>query len=595
VILVGVVTAVWTVLFVMRVQAHQANVDDYLYAYQSRQLLSTVDFLHTGQTAPLVPMLAMPGVAAAGLYGAMAVELPLLLLLVVGTFVLARTWLPESGSLVAGLVVGLNAGVLGYSVMLHFAVATCAAVVWCLVTYLRSDRFRSRNWSIAFALAFSALLLARSMAPVYAVPLVVVIALDLGIGIVRHGTRPGTPLLAAVVIVLVVAGPWWLASGPAALHYLTSAGYQPSSGYVAHGGALTPATIVQRVKWELGTLGWTESVLLGLALLASGVLLVVRRSSLDTRHLWFLAAWAGATTLILSSSAQAGTAMGLPVIVVLAILCVAVIGQVGGVWIPWALTAVAVVLVAGIVALVFGGTDPWWSGPPYRIDVLAAGGSASTNTDRLPAEVSAIVGRRGVVMLTVQPFLNPNGMAWNLSPTRKFHFFYGLDETDQAIQLLPGATFLLTGHSPSDELPSVDQVQVVAAAHRLGYRPIRIWNLAPGNRVVLWQKGAHSTLGDTGQVTTAVLVPKPGATVSGSVPLVASALPQPLASAVSFDVTASATGTHVVVQAKPYFYGWIGTWNSRTVPDGTYAIVSTAIDGLDDTTVSPPVSVRVAN
>ena len=88
----AVMAVVWVVLFVVRVQAHQPNVDDYLYAYTAKSLYVSGDpfsaFLHTGQTSPLVPAMAALGADVRGIYGALAVELPLVLLLVAGNFVL---------------------------------------------------------------------------------------------------------------------------------------------------------------------------------------------------------------------------------------------------------------------------------------------------------------------------------------------------------------------------------------------------------------------------------------------------------------------------------------------------------------------------
>ena len=92
-----VATAVWVLLFVARVQAHQINVDDYLYADVARSLFRhghfVSSFLHTGTTSPLVPTLAAPGADIGGVYGAMTVELPFFLMLVAGSFFLARLWL----------------------------------------------------------------------------------------------------------------------------------------------------------------------------------------------------------------------------------------------------------------------------------------------------------------------------------------------------------------------------------------------------------------------------------------------------------------------------------------------------------------------
>ena len=100
-------TAVWVVLFVARVQAHQINVDDYAYANVAR-LCSHANpvssFLHTGTTSPLVPALAAPGADIGGVYGAMTVELPFFLMLVAGSFFLARLWFSPLAAMVAALL-----------------------------------------------------------------------------------------------------------------------------------------------------------------------------------------------------------------------------------------------------------------------------------------------------------------------------------------------------------------------------------------------------------------------------------------------------------------------------------------------------------
>ena len=144
------VAVAWVVLFIWRVQAHQPNVDDYLYASTARSLLQgdpISAFLHTGQTAPLVPAMAAVGARQWGIYGALSIELPLLLLLVAGSYALARTWLSPRAAMVVALVAGLNTAVLDYAVMLNFAIASTAAVIWCFAAYSRSDHLRNWRWA----------------------------------------------------------------------------------------------------------------------------------------------------------------------------------------------------------------------------------------------------------------------------------------------------------------------------------------------------------------------------------------------------------------------------------------------------------------
>ena len=92
--------------------------------------------------------------------------------------------------------------------------------------------------------------------------------------------------------------------------------------------------------------------------------------------------------------------------------------------------------------------------------------------------------------------------------------------------------------------------------------------------------------------STSVLVPANGATVSGS--------------QVILDAGASAGVTQVYFalsylgnspirpNATPTLYGWITSWNSTTVPNGTYSLESVAIEGSSSTT-SPSISITVNN
>jgi len=156
-VVLGVTSVLRLALFVVGVHAHQPFVDDYRYAAVSRSFYSGCgvlhDILHSGQTAPLVPALAMALTAIAGLYGALAVELPILLLLVAGAFALARQWVGPRPAAVIALLVGLNCSVFGYSIMPNFALASTRAPVWRFVACRASDRLRDMRWCAVLGLA----------------------------------------------------------------------------------------------------------------------------------------------------------------------------------------------------------------------------------------------------------------------------------------------------------------------------------------------------------------------------------------------------------------------------------------------------------
>jgi hypothetical protein len=177
--------AAWTPLYLQRRRAHQPNVDDYLYTIVARQIFRAGSFgdivhafLHTGQTAPLVPLLAAPG-AVHGVDGAVAVELPLLLLLAGAAWMLVRPWVGPWSAALIGFAAAANQAVLGWALMMHFSVATSALCLLALAGYLRSDGFRHWGWSALTGGAVGLLLLSRSLAPLYVAAFVAVVVADL--------------------------------------------------------------------------------------------------------------------------------------------------------------------------------------------------------------------------------------------------------------------------------------------------------------------------------------------------------------------------------------------------------------------------------
>jgi hypothetical protein len=101
------------------------------------------------------------------------------------------------------------------------------------------------------------------------------------------------------------------------------------------------------------------------------------------------------------------------------------------------------------------------------------------------------------------------------------------------------------------------------------------------------------TISSNPNPTTAVLVPSNGATLSGSTYLDASASN---ATSVEFLLFGGSYGYNapVLCTAKPTYYGWLCSWNTTTVPNGSYALLSEAF-GAGGSTFSSGVSITVNN
>jgi hypothetical protein len=93
--------------------------------------------------------------------------------------------------------------------------------------------------------------------------------------------------------------------------------------------------------------------------------------------------------------------------------------------------------------------------------------------------------------------------------------------------------------------------------------------------------------------TTSVLIPSSGATLSGSTYLDASASN---ATKVEFLLFGGTYGysAPVISTATPTLYGWLCNWNTATVPNGSYVLVSEGINSVGST-FSPGVSINVDN
>ena len=588
----------WVALFVIRVHAHQINVDDYAYANLARDIVHSGNpvstFLHSGTSSPLGPALAGPGSDIGGVYGAMTVELPFLLLLVAGSFFLARLWVSPMAAMVTALVVGFNKDVSSYALMLHFGVPTAAELVWAIYSYIRSRQFRDWKWSLVFGVAIAAMLLSRSMSVVYIVPLVAVVGIDLGVDLAKNGGILRWPALAAVAATLLLAGPWWLVSGHAALHYLQNAGYQPSSGYTSKGASLDLASIRQRASWTLAELGWGESWALGIALLAALWVVVRHHRTLHLTALWILATWAVLTTLVLSSSSNDGTAFGLPVVVVLIVLAAAVLGQVSWRLLPAVGVVIAGVLIVGLVGETTG-QGWWWPAAPYRGEVVDSGGTSRTDIDLITAQVARAIGSSPTLVAQDSDLLNTNGIGWSAG-TRPLSLVVPPSTpngTDVAIRDLARVQTVITGSTSGSYHPLVNQAAVEAATVKNGFRLTHAW-LGQRFNILVWQRGGTSPAIAVAPPVTRMVSPRPGTAVKGNTYFVARASSD-LFPVTGLDYIVRGMGQTKTVVARTAGYGWIGPLETGALPNGSYVVQSVATDDEGGVRRSKPVAFRIAN
>jgi hypothetical protein len=101
------------------------------------------------------------------------------------------------------------------------------------------------------------------------------------------------------------------------------------------------------------------------------------------------------------------------------------------------------------------------------------------------------------------------------------------------------------------------------------------------------------TISSNPNPTTAVLFPSDGATLSGSTYLDAAASN---ATSVEFLLFGGTYGyaAPVICTGTPTLYGWLCAWNTRTVPDGSYFLVSEAFNS-NGSTFSSAVGITVNN
>jgi hypothetical protein len=94
---------------------------------------------------------------------------------------------------------------------------------------------------------------------------------------------------------------------------------------------------------------------------------------------------------------------------------------------------------------------------------------------------------------------------------------------------------------------------------------------------------------------TGVIIPSSGATLSGNTDFDASASDNFGVTKVEFHLTGGSLSDNLIATAVPTIYGWLASWNSTTVSNGTYTLQSVAFDAAGNSTHSTGVTMVVNN
>jgi hypothetical protein len=163
-----------------------------------------------------------------------------------------------------------------------------------------------------------------------------------------------------------------------------------------------------------------------------------------------------------------------------------------------------------------------------------------------------------------------------------------------------GVQFELTGGSLNDA--------VIATATPSGYGWLATWDstTVPDGTYTLQSvasdvdgvqkvSSASTVVVENAPPPTSILVPSNGASVSGTQVVFDAGSPNVGVTTVKFELTGGSLNDAVVATATPSGYGWVATWDSTTVPNGTYTLQSVASDGAGYQGVSPAITVVVEN
>jgi hypothetical protein len=496
-----VVLALFGLVVALRWRSHVSNVDDYLYALQTRQYLDAFGdgpralvraWRTFGTNSPLVPMLALPVAAVSTSPQALILVQALPLAVLLGS---CRTLLRDLGLgrraswFVAAAITALPP-VMGYAAMYHFAVAAAACTALAAAAYVRSDRLVRRGPSLVVGLALGLLSLTRVVAPVYVAALCVPLLVDVLVGKADRARRMRNAGWAAL-LAAVVAAPWWLATGRGAVDYLVSAGYGDTV-FTHHGSRLS--ILADRLRWTATETGWLLALPL-VALLAWTLVCVLRRVQ-GWRSLALLLATSALGIVLLGSSSNNGTAFALPFVVLSACAAAAGVLHMRNPVRAAVIGGSAAALVAPLLALVgvvpkvsVNGRPLWQERTPAIQEAWDALGCHCRlpDTDALSREVLDVIGRQPTLIGRDDAVLNPQGLRYNAAERNSLASLAAPpDGRTVTPGLLSSVRYVLSGTTFGPYHPGVNPIGLFLALRAAHFHPVYGKQLSRGNAVMVW-------------------------------------------------------------------------------------------------------------
>jgi hypothetical protein len=495
------VLALFALVVALRWRSHVSNVDDYLYALQTRQYLDALGdgpgalvraWRMFGSNSPLVPMLALPVATVSTSPNALILVQALPLIVLLGS---CRTLLRDLGlggpaSWVVAAAITTLPPVMGYAAMYHFAVAAAACTALAAAAYVRSDRLARRGPSLVVGLAVGLLSLTRVVAPVYVAALCVPLFVDVVVGKADRARRMRNAGWAAL-LGAVVAAPWWLATGRAAVDYLVSAGYG-NTVFTHHGSRLS--ILADRLRWTATETGWLLAILL-VALLLWTLVCVVRRVE-GWRPLAWLLATSTLGVVLLGSSSNSGTAFALPFVVLSA--CAASAGAlhmgnpgrkavIGG---SAAALVAPVLALVGLVPEVSVNDRPLWQ---ERIPAIQQAWDALgchcrlPNTDALSRDVLDVIGRQPTLIGRDDAVLNAEGLRYHAVEQDSLASLAAPpDGRTVTPRLLSSVRYVLGGTTFGSYHPGINPIGLFVGLRAAHFHPVYTKRLSRGNTIVVW-------------------------------------------------------------------------------------------------------------